>query len=153
MNIGNKFRFNLAQGKRGEKTAIEILEREMDGIKVVEESNKFYDFYFTKNGHKYYIEVKTDHKSRFTKNLFFEYNCNKKKSGLSDTKANKWVVLVPHLKIILYFSPKLMLAYLKNHGEKRSGGDRNAVRGFIIKLEEVRSLGFVKEFSLDPQPF
>lgn len=140
----SKFHADLALGEKGERHVAGRL-KEFYQAKSVSTigKGKEYDFrlIYSDNSSSL-IEVKTDLRSAKTGNLFFEFQCNGKNSGLAATTSDKWAVLVPHLQIILVFCPKIMLEYLQSSPDAKEiiGGDRRAVRGYIIKTETIRKL-------------
>lgn len=132
-----KFRADLAAGEKGERHVANALKKFYGALKCSRiGACKGFDFRLMFEDREELFEVKTDFKAKNTGNLFFEYKCSGKDSGLLSTQADKWAVLLPHLQVILVFCPKRMLAYLRKSPKARRiiGGDRKAVEGFIIPL-------------------
>lgn len=152
--MGN-FLHDLCSGKVGEIRVAESL-REIFGASVVHSLNKGkeYDFQMVfPDKRKETYEVKSDFMAERTGNVFFEYFCNRKPSGLTSTKADKWAVLLVHLDEIFVFCPKDMLNYLtKSKHRNLSGGDRNAVSGYVAPIDVIRKLDFVTSYSAKITP-
>ncbi len=132
-----KFLADLAMGEKGERHVANVLKKHYgaDQISWIGRGKGF-DFrliYEAAHNIELY-EVKTDFRAKETGNLFFEYRCNNRLSGLTATQANKWAVLIPHMQVILVFCPKRMFNYLQKTPKARKivGGDRMAVEGYVI---------------------
>lgn len=143
----NGFLKDLRTGKIAELRVGEIL-REKYNAEAVFHNNrgKAYDFELRlSSGETRSYEVKTDEMSKRTRNLFFEYRCAGKDSGLSSTISDYYAVLIPHLNEILLFKPKIMLGYLQQSKHRNlKGGDRNAVSGYVVKIDVIKALDFVE---------
>lgn len=144
---GTKFQTDLKSGEKGERHVANALKKAFEAAKVSKAgSGKGFDFRLIyDNGKDELVEVKTDFMSSKTGNLFFEYSCNGKDSGLKSTEAQKWAILIPHLQEILVTCPKKLFGYLlsSTHRELK-GGDRKAVKGYIVSIETIKKLSFVK---------
>lgn len=94
------------------------------------------------------IEIKCDERCGTTGNLFFETcNCRlDEPSGLRATTAAYWLHYIPHVGVVLIYSPKKMASYLPGSGFefKKGCGDNNS-NGYVAPLSEVRTLPFVEE--------
>lgn len=147
-----KFKSDLKNGKAGEQIVANRL-KEFYKAKEIDnrDKGKLYDFILIyEDGSRKLFEVKTDFAAAKTGNLFFEYSCNSKQSGLLTTTADKYAFLVPHLKEILVFSPSSMYEKLIN-GRYRNittAGDGGRVCGFIAPIEDIRATKFVEIISL-----
>jgi hypothetical protein len=105
----SKFRADLAAGEKGERHVANTLKKFYGAQKVSRlGACKGFDFRLIFPDREEVYEVKTDFKAKDTGNLFFEYKCNGKDSGLTSTEADKWAILLPHLQVILVFCPKRM---------------------------------------------
>ena len=129
-------------GQKGERHVATKLKAsyKADKIKWSEKGAKGSDFSLIfPDGALEVYEVKTDFRAEQTGNLFFEYKCNGRTSGLTATQADKWAVLLPHLQVILVFSPKRMFNYLQSSPRARKivGGDRMAAEGYVVPISAV----------------
>ena len=82
-------------------------------------------------------EVKSDRMALTTGNLFIEFECRGKPSGLSTSKADWWTF---HLSDDLYFvigSVELRRMCLRKGIRKVAGGDGRASRGYLLPTENV----------------
>ena len=96
------------------------------------------------------VEVKWDYKAAETGRIYLEtYNTYRKEvSGIRATRSELWAHYIPGLKLLLTFSPKLMLEHLEVHYQDAGymrvrGGDRNS-QGIIIDIDLVRKIPFVE---------
>lgn len=148
-----KFLTDLQNGERGERHVSAFLQKQLEATEIIPaaKGTKGYDFmlvYSDESCETY--EVKTDFSAAKTGNLFFEYSCSGKDSGLAATTANEWAVFVPHSKQILVFSPYVMFDLLQKSSYRNlRGGDRKAVCGYIVPQKDVIALDFVKTFSTE----
>ncbi len=145
-----KFQADLALGEKGERHVATKLKKHYKANSISKTgAGKGYDFRLMFDNCAHLIEVKTDLKAKTTGNLFFEYQCNDKPSGLTSTQADKWAILLPHLQLILCFEPKEMLCFLQASSQAREviGGDRRAVRGYVISIENVKKLKGIEQIS------
>jgi len=77
---------------------------------------KYYDFKLIDNDDKtHYIEIKADRQTRNTNNIFIEYECNGKPSGISSTQAHK----------IIYFENYPTKESLEKYNEETRGKTLN----------------------------
>ena len=89
------------------------------------------------------IECKRDFKAHKTKNVFVEYECRGKPSGIETTEAEYWVFIVgPHdndLRAYLTTTERLRVLYqnaLKSQNV-RPGGDKMLSMGALVKGEDL----------------
>ena len=144
----SKFHADLAVGEKGERHVATTLKKHYGAQSISRiGACKGFDFRLVYSDKTELFEVKTDFKSRTTGNIFFEYFCNKKPSGLTSTQADKWAVLLPHLQLILVFTPAKMLKFLQTSKKAKdiNGGDRNAVSGYVISIENIKALADVEQ--------
>src|SRR6266568_4415716 len=145
----NKFLNDLAAGQAGEKLVGKIIQKLDKANEIIYSNSKEYDFELRfKDGKKIFYEVKTDFMSFKTGNIFFEYSCNGLISGLACTSADKYAILLLHLREIFVFEPEIMWNYLRCNNYRRvNGGDNFSVMGYIVPIIIVRELPFVKVIS------
>lgn len=144
-----KFLADLANGEKGERHVATTLKKHYGAASVSRiGACKGFDFrlIYADEEHELF-EVKTDFRAATTGNLFFEYECSGKPSGLTSTQADRWAILIPHLQSILVFRPTIMLRNLKKNKAAREivGGDRRAVRGYVIAIKEIEKLTCVEK--------
>lgn len=143
----SKFRSDLAVGHKGEIVVAKVLKKKYGAARFSrQDSDKTFDFrLFYADGDVQTYEVKTDLKSATTGNLYLEYSCSNKDSGLTTTKASRWAILIPHAKQIFVFCPKKMVKYLGGSAHKSiKGGDRRAVNGYVVPIVTLAAQGFVQ---------
>ncbi len=149
MSNANKFQTDLENGKKGERHVAEFLKKQTSAISISRAfAGKAHDFVLSyKDGTKISYETKTDFLAAKTGNIYFEYECSNKPSGLTATKANKWAILIPSDQTILVFCPQKMWNYLQKSSHKNlKGGDRKATSGYIVSIEILKELSFVQSF-------
>jgi hypothetical protein len=129
--MGN-FSSDLEFGKKYEEEAIRLIAKAEDTIERAP-SGCFKPYDFKVNGVAY--EVKSDRCAYRTGNLFVEYECGGKPSGLSSTSAEFWVYFVvkPSGEHDVYLIPIADLKAKTKGAPKVSDGDGNRVRGWLIK--------------------
>ena len=93
-----------------------------------------------------WVEVKTERDIwKTTGNMFIEYECRKKLSGISVTKAKTWVYCFYYKDKIEYSMIynlhllKQKLKYLDKKGitKRVNGGDDNLSKGLLIPIKEM----------------
>lgn len=102
------------------------------------------------------IEVKTDWDAERTGNVFLEmFNCYRNEpSGLTATNADIWAHFVPPNHLFT-FRPRAMIKHLTEipsnavgYRKIERGGDNNS-SGFIVSIENLRLLPFVRKYETD----
>jgi len=89
------------------------------------------------------IEVKTDATiSARTGNVYVEYECRGKRSGISTTEADYWVFKLADERAIVIGTQQLKgrLKELVASGRATSGvmgGDNNLSRGILVKIKDL----------------
>ena len=143
MNFKNDLKF----GKKYEMELLKYLDYNIyetkDGL------FKEYDLKIKINQKSTTYEVKADRITYKTNNIAIEYECSKKKSGISTTKSDfyAYFIIKPNDNYDLYIIPtKDIKAFIKENKYKRivNGGDNynskmylfdiNIFKNFIIKL-------------------
>lgn len=143
-----KFQRDLQAGQKGERHVANKLKSHFGAESWSRiGADKGFDFVLKFPSHTLRFEVKTDFKCAETGNLFLEYSCAKKDSGLISTTADKWAILVPHRQLIVVFCPIQMIAFLDSDSKVKTvrGGDRQAVRGKIVKLDYALTQPFIEQ--------
>jgi len=126
-----KWDIDMALGKKGEEKVLGML----DGI----------------NAGK--IEVKTDARASETGNLFVEYECRGKPSGIETTKATAWVFVIDGggiATIVDIDVLKFLYGKLKESSKYRRDMNRGShpTRGVIIPLTKLHSLSILAKKAL-----
>ena len=145
-----KFHSDLAVGHKGEIKVANVLKRHYVADRFSrQDADKTFDFrLFYKSGKVQTFEVKTDLRSKTTGNVYLEYSCSNKDSGLETTKAARWAILLPHRKEIFVFCPTKMKKYLAESKHKTvAGGDRKAVNGFVVPIAALLKEKFIEVVS------
>lgn len=89
------------------------------------------------------IEVKTDTDiSTRTGNVYVEYECRGKRSGIATTEADFWVFKLADERAIVIGTQQLKdrLKELVSSGKAKSGikgGDSNLSRGILVKIKDL----------------
>jgi len=89
------------------------------------------------------IEVKNEEKmSAITGNLYIEYECRGKTSGIATTQADYWVFKLADEKgfIIGVNELKARVKHLVNNGDARAnvkGGDSDLSLGVLVKIKDL----------------
>jgi hypothetical protein len=85
------------------------------------------------------IEVKRDFAASRTGNVFVEFSCRNKPSGIATTMATHWAFVLDDETVVLLPTEKLKIiareAYRKRGTFK--GGDSNASLGVLIRVERL----------------
>ena len=88
----SNFQNDLQYGQKYEEKALKYLD--YDTVEHMEGYFKEYDLIITKDEVKTKIEVKSDRRAQFTKNLAIEFECNGKPSGVSTSEADYWMYFI-----------------------------------------------------------
>lgn len=91
-------------------------------------------------------ELKSDFASKKTENVFFEtWNCYRDEpSGLTTTRADRWIHHIPHSGELFIFEPSPLFAWLckKDPSSKlwKTGAGDNNSDGVIVPVRTVREI-------------
>jgi len=85
------------------------------------------------------IEVKRDFMASQTGNVFVEFFCRGKPSGIATTKAQHWAFILSEETVVLLPTAKLKTLARQAHKNGRiiCGGDSNASQGVLINVERL----------------
>jgi hypothetical protein len=89
------------------------------------------------------IEVKTDETiSKKTGNVYVEYECRGKRSGIATTEADYWVFKLSNERAIVIGTTELKsrIKELVSYGKAKSGvkgGDSNLSIGVLVKIKDL----------------
>lgn len=137
------FKDDLTLSSTGEFEVRIFLEK--NGLKYVSSNNdNKYDLVMSKNEKIYMYEIKTDFKCAplfDTGNLFIEFECRKKPSGISVTKSDWFVTYFIYLKEIWFIKSEKLKNLIKDNNFPIfiDAGDINSeTKGYLIKREEFK---------------
>ena len=137
-NMGNyDFNKDIHLGEAGEVVVVEDLKTL--GVEFISDNkdNK-YDVLMKKNGKEITYEIKTDVFCRpdsDTGNLFIEFECRGKKSGIEVTQADLFVTYYKHLREIWYIRTSNLKDLIKDNDFKVtefSGDTDSNTKGYLI---------------------
>ncbi len=112
------------------------------GIAYSQGKNSDYDFSMIRNNRPITYELKTDLRAEYTGNVFIETGCNGHDSGITVTKANSFLVYLPHLEVVLSHPPervKGMIEHFLSIGKARGGikaGDGDRALGVLLSIRD-----------------
>lgn len=101
-----------------------------------------YDIIMSKDDIETKIEVKSDRMAKKTGNIYIEYECNKKPSGISSSTSNIYVyyIINDDKDYNIYIIPTLELKEMieqKKYFKKISGGDGWRSKGYLFKIANL----------------
>tara|TARA_R100001163_G_C5063342_1_gene200603 strand:- start:263 stop:616 length:354 start_codon:yes stop_codon:yes gene_type:complete len=116
MDYCSDFKYDLEVGQVKEKELAEILQNKT-------------------------IEVKTDLMAANTGNVFIEYECRGKPSGLSTTKSDFYCIAIEYLLIILPTAKlkEVVRPFLRTSRDVK-GGDDNLSKGILLPIKTLIKL-------------
>jgi hypothetical protein len=96
---------------------------------------------------KQFIEVKTDRLAHKTGNIFIEYECRNKPSGIATTTATYWIYKIDKSEVAIIVSVDRLkeicrVAYLNN--KKCNGGDDNLSKGVLVPIRDIFNITNLK---------
>ena len=105
-------------------------------------NNNSYDIAVERRGTIITFELKEDFKSRETGNIFIEYSCNRKPSGIRTTKANFYILTVAPKDGTFedYIIPTKVLKQMIDDElwfMEASGGDNGTAKGYLFKFNTI----------------
>lgn len=147
------FKQDLEVGESGEKVIRHDLET--IGAKFISTNNdNRYDLLMERNGEQIKYEVKTDvycKPTYDTGNMFIEFECRGKTSGLYVTEAKWFVMYYKYLKEAWYIQTEDLKKLLDDEGDNMritsfSGDMGSNTRGYLLPREKYRNYFIVREF-------
>lgn len=151
-----KFNKSLTQGMLGEKIMScymnvlyglkDIKFNDSDDLKTLRK----YDFGGYINGVWTTYEVKTDlyeyHKNIKTDNMFIEFKCNGKVSGIRASKADYLLYYYPIHEIVYIMKKNVLIDYLDKNWKTHisTGGDSKVAIGYLVNRYDVEASGLFK---------
>lgn len=147
-----KFNKSMTQGQRGELIIATFLDTKgykiitLNKSKSVSDLRKW-DIKAELNKEIFLFEVKTDmweyYNNKTTDNMFLEYKCGGKPSGIEATDADYYIYYYPHLEKAYIMEVGPLKDWLLTKKEYiTSGGDSNAAWGYLIKRDMVERKPF-----------
>ena len=149
--MGNyNFNKDLIIGEQGERTVAQDLES--IGAKLITDNkNNSHDLIVEKDGTQLKYEIKTDifcFPQFDTGNMFIEFECRGKKSGIEVTTADWFVMYYKYLKEIWYIKTDELKKLINDNQffETEFSGDQNSnTRGYLIPREEYKKHFIVRK--------
>ena len=138
------FKKDLIEGEDGEKVVLKDL-LSMGGIYISDNKNNKFDLMISKGGKEITYEIKTDvycKPDRDTGNMFIEYECRNKPSGLLVSEADWFVTYYKYLNEIWYIKTNELYDLVDNTDFKEtsnSGDEGSNTKGFLIPRFQYRS--------------
>jgi hypothetical protein len=140
------FQSDLALGKLYERLAIRYLKQKGETLKDYPEGYcKQYDFLTNTSSY----EVKADRMTDRTGNLYIEYECSGKPSGISTTDAEYWFyfILMPENGYRAYKIPTNFLKGLLPQARTTNGGDAYRSKGYLCKESWFKGYEAIASFA------
>jgi len=131
------FKEDLIEGEKGEHAVIKDLES-MGAEFISNNKDNRYDVKMKINGKEIKYEIKTDVYCKpdwDTNNIFIEYECRGKKSGIEVTEAKWFVTYFKYLREIWYIQTetlKHLLNMNKFHTTEFSGDNGSNTKGYLM---------------------
>ena len=149
--MGNyNFNKDLIIGEQGERTVTQDLES--IGAKLITDNkNNSHDLIVEKDGTQLKYEIKTDvfcFPQFDTGNMFIEFECRGKKSGIEVTTADWFVMYYKYLKEIWYIKTEDLKQLIKDNDffQTFDSGDKNSnTRGYLIPREKYKKHFIVRK--------
>jgi hypothetical protein len=134
----NKFNDDLKKGRGGEVKIKEYLERR--GLTFVSWNDDIrWDLVMMSGDKILKYEIKTDEYEKFkgeTGNIFIEFSCSGKKSGIYASEADYYVYYFPQMRKAYFTSKAVLLANRHLFHISYGGGDNGTVKGFLVDRKE-----------------
>lgn len=138
------FKKDLTEGVDGEQTIINFLESK--GLLFLNSNNdNKYDIKLLKNSKEITYEIKTDvycSPLKDTGNLFVEFECRGKPSGIQVTQADWFVTYYKYLNQIWFIKSNKLKNLINNQNFKitQNSGDTNSnTRGYLINRNKFKN--------------
>lgn len=138
------FNKDIIVGEQGEKIVI----RDLETLGLIFESdnkNNQFDLLMSKDGREITYEVKTDVLVRpeaDTANMFIEYECRGKESGIKVTKAEWFVTYFQHLRELWYIKTEDLINIIEENEFKTteySGDGDSNTKGYLLPRYQFKN--------------
>lgn len=148
------FRQDLVIGEKGEEAIVSDLGK--FGVKLIEfNKDNRYDLLMEKDGVEVKYEVKTDvfcKPTNDTGNIFVEYECRGKNSGILVTEAKWFVTYFKHLNEIWYIKTDTLKNLIeKSHFRETqfSGDNGSNTKGYLVPRKSLKEHFIVRQYGQD----
>lgn len=137
------FRQDLVLGNKGEKSVRTFLESK-DAVYLNDNHDNKYDLAMEIKGKRVTYEIKTDvfcTPAKDTGNLFIEYKCRGKASGIEVTKADWFVTYYKHLNEMWFIKTTDLIDLIHNNKFREivNGGDIGSqTHGYLINRKQYK---------------
>lgn len=146
------FKTDIEIGERGEEIISKDLEK-MGANFITDNKDIEYDLMMEvpQKPKKVRYEIKTDifcKPNNDTGNLFIEYECRDKPSGINATKADWFVMFYPYLKSAWYIETSELKKLIKYNNFRKtsfSGDEDSNTKGYLIPREAYRRFFIVRK--------
>jgi len=138
------FRKELIEGEEGERIVLTDLES-MGGTFISDNKDNRYDLLISKNGKEITYEIKTDvlcSPSYDTGNIFLEYECRGKTSGIMVCQADWFVTYFKHFNELWYIKTKDLLNLIETESLRsvgNSGDEGSNTKGYLLSRHKYKS--------------
>jgi hypothetical protein len=137
------FSKDLVLGQEGETVIREFLESKGCSFIEFNDDNK-YDLKMNKNNEETTYEIKTDvlcKPSKDTGNMFVEFYCREKPSGIETSEAKWFVTYFKHLNEAWFIKTEKLKELIQNNNFHviKNGGDLNSnTHGYLINRKKFK---------------
>lgn len=137
------FKQDIIDGENGEQIVLKDLET-MGGRLISDNKNYKYDLLISKEGELITYEIKTDvycTPERDTGNMFIEFECRDKPSGIMVSEARWFVTFYKGLNEIWYIKTKELLKLIQTETFRKteqSGDSGSNTRGYLIPRNKFK---------------
>ena len=135
-----EFKKDLIEGQEGEETLIKFLESKGNTL-VSRCDTKTHDIIMISNGNSVSYEAKTDVYPKDTGNIFIEFECRGKPSGIEVTTADWFVTYFKHYNEIWFIKTsklKKLISENNFYTTSNSGDSGSGTKGYLIKKQNFR---------------
>jgi len=138
------FRKDLIEGEEGETVVLKDLES-MGGIFISDNKNNKYDLLISKDGETITYEIKTDvfcNPDYDTGNMFIEFECRNKPSGVMVSEAKWFVTYYKHLNELWYIKTSDLLTLIQTEtlrATNNSGDEGSNTKGYLLPRHKYKS--------------
>lgn len=137
------FQKDLAVAHVSEKRIADKIINILDGAKLLNLNNdNRHDIAIKWKQKTYTFEYKEDFKSAQTGNVFIEFSCNRKKSGIETTKADYYILTIAPKNgemadFIISTSIIKQMITDNEYFMTASGGDNGTAKGYLFKYLDI----------------
>jgi hypothetical protein len=143
------FKKDLIEGQEGEETIISFLEGKGNTL-VSRCDTKTHDTIMNVKGVDTSYEIKTDVYPKDTGNIFIEFECRGKPSGIEVTTSDWFVTYFKHYNEIWFIKTKTLRKLISENNfytTSNSGDSGSNTKGYLIKKQRFKQ--FFKVFKLE----